>query len=85
MTKKKSSNKFCNKEDIEECHSSNNRKVMEQFLEENKEIDFNKKLPRDIARSLNKSELKNYVDNKQSKEKIRQKQRNQKDEFFVEE
>ena len=43
MTKKKSSNKFCNKEDIEECHSSNNRKVMEQFLEENKEIDFNKK------------------------------------------
>ena len=34
MTKKKSVNKYCNKEHIEECHSSNNRKVMEQFQEE---------------------------------------------------
>ena len=64
MTKKKSVNKSYNNELIEECHSSNNRKVMEQFQEENKEIDLTKKLPRDIARSLNKSELRNYVDNK---------------------
>ena len=84
MTKKKSVNKYCNKEHIEECHSSNNRKVMEQFQEENKEIDFNKKLPRDIARSLNKSELRNYVDNKQSKEKVRQKQRNKNFDFYEE-
>lgn len=86
MTKKnKSSQKFNNEEKKEECYSSNNRKTMENFLEENKEIDFNKKLPRDIARSLNKSELRNYVDNKQSKEKKRQKQRSQKSGYFEDE